>query len=84
MLFSTKFSKFGKGSHINAKLLDNSKISILYFDEGINLKTLSINENNFSLDRKKLNVGFNEMIELNNNIYITRIHKNIGIINYEK
>ena len=84
MLFSTKFSKFGKGHNINAKLQNNQTISILYFDDGINQKVLSINENNISLNRDKLNLGFNEMIELNENLYVTRIHKNIGIISYEK
>lgn len=84
MLFSSKFSKFGKGKHINAKLQDNSSISILYFDEGMNKKTLSITDNNIAVERQKLNLGFNEMIEINNNLYVTRIHKNIGIINHEQ
>ena len=84
MLFNSKFSKFGKGTNITATLNSNNTISIYYFDNGVNLKTVIIDGNQLLLKREPLNLGYNEIIKLNENLLITRIDKNIGIINNEQ
>lgn len=80
MVFSSKISKFGKGKNINAYMIAPNLIYIYYFKDGLLKKELSIKNSDLSLVSKNISLPYNEIIKTQNYL-ITRLDKNIGIIN---
>jgi len=84
MIFSSKISKFGKGSNLSAYINSPDKISIYYFLDGISKKIVSIVDNNIFLSKTNSVLPYNEVIQINDNYLISRIDKSLGIIKYEE
>ena len=79
MVFSSSFSKFGKGENLNAIMDSPSTISIFYFKDGIQKKVVTILNNSLSLEKVKVSLGFSEVIPLDGKTLITRIDKSLGV-----
>lgn len=83
MLFSAKFSKFGRGENLTAIMPSNNIIDIYYFEDGINKKTVTIENENLSLKKIKLNLGYRELVPIKDNFFLSRISSSISVIKYE-
>lgn len=80
MIFSTKLSKFGKGKNLSAIMTDSNLISVYYFENGIVKKNIHIDQENIILSRENTQMGYSEVIPINQHFLISRIDKSIGII----
>lgn len=84
MIFSSKISKFGKGSNLSAYINTLGQISIFYFLDGVSEKIVNINEDNITLSKTNTLLPYNEVIQINENYLVSRIDKSLGIIKHEK
>ena len=80
MTFSTRISKFGKGTNISAIMNDKNMISIYFYLNGIMKKEVKIDNDNLTLTLKKNTYPYNEVIPINNSFLATRINKSLGVI----
>ena len=80
MTFDNKISKFGKGEKLTAYMPDESTIYIYYFLGGLQLKKVHIGQS-LTLSREKLNLGYKQIIRLDNQFIVTAIDRSLGIKN---
>ena len=78
MIFSNKFSKFGKGKNISAFMPSATNINIYYYSSGIHKKNINVN-NSYTLTNIQTNLPYNQVIEIDDNCYVTRLNKSLGI-----
>ena len=79
MIFSNKISKFGRGKNVSAYMPSTDNINIYYFNSGIILKSVSDNDNTYTLENISCNLPYNEVIKIDDNCLVTRLDKSIGI-----
>ena len=79
MTFSTRVSKFGKGSNISAIMSDKNTISIYFYLKGIMNKEVKIDGDNLTLTLKNKTYPYSEVIPLDKSYLATRIGKSIGV-----
>ena len=79
MIFSSKVSKFGKGKNVSAYMPSNNSIRIYSYNSGMTLKNVSINNDGYSMTKSACNMPYNAVIEIDNNAFITRLNKSIGL-----
>ena len=82
MIFSSSFSKFGKGTNPSAIMPSKDKIIIYYNDNGIRKKIVKIENDKLSLISEKVNLAYSEVCPISNYL-VTRISKSLGIIKNE-
>ena len=83
MLFSNRFSKFGKGTNLNAIMPSRDLISIYYFLDAIEKKNVKMEGETLRLERENLSLGYSEVVPLGENNFVTRIDKSLGIMTDE-
>jgi len=79
MIFSNKFSKFGKGKNVSAFMPTKTSINIYFYNKGILLKNVSDTDGNYALNNLTCNLPYNAVIEFENGSFLTRLDKSIGI-----
>ena len=79
MIFSKKFSKFGKGNNLSAYMPSSNSIKIYNYNSGIQAKNITINNDDYSLIREVCNMPYNAVIQIDDNSFITRLDKSIGV-----
>ena len=81
MTFSTRVSKFGKGSNISAIMNNKDTISIYFYLKGIMKKEVKIEGDNLNLTLKNGTYPYSEVIPLDESFIATRIDKSMGVTN---
>jgi len=84
MIFSKTVSKLGKGSNFSAFVSAPKELSIYYFNSGIMHKKAEVLNNRINLYSEKVNLPYNEVLELQGGYLVTRLGKSIGIIKNEQ
>ncbi len=83
MIFSNKISKFGRGQYLSAYMPASNSIKIYFYNSGIMLKNITINDNSYSLTSNAVDLPYNAVINVDGSHLVTRLNKSIGIINEE-
>ncbi len=79
MLFSSRLAKFGKGENLSAIMFSPDLLSIYYFEKGITRKDVHLDT--MTLERVKVNLPYREVIPVDQNTFVTRLDKSIGVKN---
>lgn len=80
MVFENRLAKIGKGKNVNLYIKNDDEINIILFINSCVEKTLNVSKETYTLLTKEKSFPYQEVIRLNDKLFIVYQNYNIGIM----
>lgn len=83
MIFSSTFSKIGRGEHISTFMPEKNKISLYYYNSNVGLKNINTTDSRITLTKSNKTFPYHKIIQISNTLLVSRLGKSIRIFENE-